>query len=358
MRRISAKHAKPGMVLARPVYDGRGFEVIERNTKINEKLLKTLDIHGVGEIIIDDWRVEDVPVMQLIAPELEGRATRALREIIVECQGTKSIDDMLLQEAEEPLLQMARELFPEVIGEVNVAGCHLLKDYQFVQPVKVVGMSLLIGRRLEMGMFDLASLGMAALFKDVGSIVLPPGIIDKPNPTEQELAEIKQHPLYSAEIVSQYERFSPEASEAIYYHHERWDGSGYPEGRKGKETCLGARILAIADSYYELVSKRPDRPAYIPNEAVEYIMAYSGELFDPEIVQIFARQVPLYPTGITVQLNTGELGIVANSNLGHIGRPVVRICFSDTGRALREPYDLNLTEQEHQGRLITQVIDY
>ena len=87
-------------------------------------------------------------------------------------------------------------------------------------------------------------------------------------------------------------------------------------------------------------------------------MAYSGELFDPEIVQIFARQVPLYPTGITVQLNTGELGIVANSNLGHIGRPVVRICFSDTGRALREPYDLNLTEQEHQGRLITQVIDY
>ncbi len=358
MRRISGNYAKPGMTLAKPVYDAQGFEVIESGTKLNDKLLRTLSIHNVAEIIIEDWRVADVPVQQLISPEHEGRAIQALRQIYMECQGTKFIDDALLEEAEDPILQMTRELFPEVIGEANAGGCVSVKDYPYVQPVKVAGLSLLLGRRVGFGMLDLIGLGMAALFKDIGSIALPQGLLGKSQPSEQEAQEIQKHPLYGAEVVSQYERFAPQVSEAIFYHHERWDGTGYPEGLKKGDIPSFARIIGISDSYFELVSKHPDRETLMPHEAVEYIMAYSGELFEPELVEIFARQIPLYPTGVTVKLNTGEVGIVSDSNLGHIGRPTVRFCFDEEGRPLKEPYDTNLADSENQGRLVVQVMEY
>ena len=93
----------------------------------------------------------------------------------------------------------------------------------------------------------------------------------------------------------------------------------------------------------------------MPHEAIEYIMANSGDLFDPDLVGLLTRQVPLYPTGITVQLNTGETGIISDSNLGHIGRPMVRICFDERSRNLKEPYDLDLSLPENQGRMIVQV---
>ena len=118
----------------------------------------------------------------------------------------------------------------------------------------------------------------------------------------------------------------------------------------------GGRIIAIADTYYELVSLRPDRPPYMPHEAVEFIIAFSGELFDPELVRIFSRLVPLYPTGTTVRLNSGEVGIISDANVGHIARPTVRVCAM--GRKLRRPYDMNLSQAKYQDRLVVEVDPY
>ena len=358
MRRISAKNAKEGMVLERPVFDSQGYELIESGSTVDAELLRTLSIYGIAELIINDWRVDDVPVQTLISPELEGMATQALRVIIAESQGSKFIDEALLEEAEGPIFQMTRELFPEVIGEMNASGCQQISDYPVVQPAKTASLSLLMGRRLGMGMLELPGLGMAALMKDVGGILLPDGVLDKAEPSDTERLEVHKHPGYGAEIISQLERFGPEVAEAIFYHHERWDGSGYPEGLKGEDIPTSARIIGLCDSYYELVSKRPDSPSIMPHEAIEYVMAYSGDLFDPQIVEIFVRQVPLYPTGITVKLNSGEVGIVSDSNPGFIGRPTVRICYDDGGRPLREPYDLSLAQPENQGRMVVQVVDY
>ena len=114
----------------------------------------------------------------------------------------------------------------------------------------------------------------------------------------------------------------------------------------------------MVDTYFELVSKRPDRSAYTPHEAVEFILAGSGELFDHELVQLFSRLVPLYPTGTTVKLNMGELGIVSDANLGHIGRPVVRVCFNRSAGMLAEPYDIDLAQPRHQRCLIVEVDPY
>ena len=353
MRRISAKQASRGMKLLRSVYDDHGNIIFKANTTLSEESLTTLNIYEVGEIIIEDRRVADVPVQPLIAPELQAQALQWLRQLLTEHQGNKSVDSALLDELESVGIEMTRELFPEVIGEVNTSGCPSPGDYPYLQPVKVVELALLIGKRAGYGMNELHPLVMAALLKDVGYAALPSDITGS-----EESPEAQQHSLHGAEIISGYKRFGPEVAEAVYQHHERWDGSGYPEGLKGKEASAFARILAIADAYYGLVSNRPDRERLMPHEAIEYIMAYSGELFDPELVDIFAKSVPLYPSGIMVRLNAGEAGVVSKINPGNTGRPVVRVFFNKRGRPRLNPYEINLMEAEHQAQLVAEVLDY
>ena len=91
---------------------------------------------------------------------------------------------------------------------------------------------------------------------------------------------------------------------------------------------------------------------------MEFIVAYSGELFDPELVKYFSRQFPPYPSGLMVKLNTGEIGIVSSANTGFFARPKVRICYDKDARAISKPYDINLADADHQHKLVTEVLDY
>ncbi len=236
------------MVLTRALYDSTGNVLFELGKSITEEDLTRLTIYGVGEILIEDWRVADVAVQPLIAPELEAEASQALKMLITESQGSSHIDDALLVQAEQPIYAMTRDLFPEVIGEANASGCNSIETYKYLHPAKVAGLALLMGRRAGYGLIQLASLGMAGLLMNVGYLRLPPDIQERNAPlTDAEAQAIKVHPKDAAELLSAYKRLGPESITAILQHHERWDGSGFPEGLKGDEISLFARILAIAD---------------------------------------------------------------------------------------------------------------
>ena len=184
-------------------------------------------------------------------------------------------------------------------------------------------------------------------------------MMDEPTSlTAIETHEVHQHCQYGYQILNEYASVAPVITQTIFEHHERWDGSGYPRGLKGSDISPYARILAITDTYYALVSRRPHRQIYWPHEAIEFIMAYSGELFNPELARLFTKLVPLYPTGVMVKLNTGETGIISDPRPGFIGRPTVRICSDKHLEELAKPYDMDLTESEHQHRLVTDVVEY
>lgn len=359
MRRIAAKKAKPGMVLSRPVYDSSGLELYELGATLADSDLAKLEIYGISELLIDDPRVADVPVQPLIAPEIEADVVRSLRELLTESRSAGCIDEQLVMQVERSITKMCRELFPDVMGEVNASGCHSLDDYDYVQPVKAAGLSILMGRRQGLSLKQLTYLGLAAALMNGGYILLPSGLPRKKDPlTPQEERVFRLHPQIGVQQLEKAGGVAEDTSTAIMQHHERWDGTGYPSGLQAEQISINARIIAIADTYYEMVSKRPDRKPYMPHEAIEFIMAYSGDLFDPDLVEIFSRQMPLYPTGVTVKLNTGEMAIVSDANLGFIGRPVVRMCTTDEGKPLDEPYDLDLAEPENQDRLVASVMDY
>lgn len=384
MRRISAKYAKPTMLLGRPLYDAFGRLLLKEGTRLSAPQVANLEELGVGELFIMDKRVDDVTAWPLITPELEGTLAASLKKVL---QKTLSIissgrAQMLdLSEIRQGVFEMVQQLFPVAMGEPVIVGCHSMKDYDYVHPVKVASLSLLIGKAAGLGQTELINLGIAALLQNIGYAALPQGIMDKEGPlTESEVQMVQKHSAYGSEIVKRYGQAAQETSLIIQQHHERWNGSGYPVGIAARNICHGARILAITDSVVSLVSKRPHRGCILPREAqdfvnafagdmgdadflrphqaTEFIVAYSGELFDPELVKIFTKQLPTYPSGIMVKLNTGEVGIVSNANCGYFARPKVRICYDSELREIDKPLDINLAAADHQRKLITEVMEY
>jgi diguanylate cyclase (GGDEF)-like protein/PAS domain S-box-containing protein len=134
---------------------------------------------------------------------------------------------------------------------------------------------------------DLNEIEKIGLLHDVGKIAIPDGILDKKDSlTDQEWADIKKHPETSYIILSSSSDYI-NLSEAVLYHHERYDGTGYPKGLIGNEIPLYSRIIAVADTYASLISKRPYRKAITRDKAIEILEKESSTKFDPEIVKLF-----------------------------------------------------------------------
>jgi HD-GYP domain-containing protein (c-di-GMP phosphodiesterase class II) len=177
-------------------------------------------------------------------------------------------------------------------------------------------------------------------------------------PTGSDQPKAKEHTLVGYRMLSGQETVRGDVAETVLQHHEHWNGGGYPRGLRGAQISKLAQIVTLADHYTALLCPRPQQGRFLSHEAIEYLMAYSGEQFNPDLVQLFVRQIPCYSSGLGVVLNTGERGVVVAPNLGVIGRPVVRVCTDRDGRPLPDTFDVDLANHKEQSRLVTAVLEY
>jgi len=146
-----------------------------------------------------------------------------------------------------------------------------------------------IAKMLKFSKEELQNVHQAAILHDLGKVGISDNILLKEAKlTEEEYAQIKRHPQIAADILRPI-RFLHAIIPFILYHHERWDGQGYPSGLKGDVIPMGARIIAVADVYQALTSNRPYRKAFTKEQAVKILKEGSGKQFDPQIVKIFLR---------------------------------------------------------------------
>ena len=146
-----------------------------------------------------------------------------------------------------------------------------------------------LARSMGVGEDELVHIRRGALLHDIGKMAIPDGVLLKPGPlTDEERELIKQHPIYAYDMLKQIEFLLP-AIDIPHYHHEKWDGTGYPEGLSGKDIPFAARIFPVIDVYDALVSNRPYRKALPVDEVREHIKADSGKHFDPQVVDAFMQ---------------------------------------------------------------------
>jgi HD-GYP domain-containing protein (c-di-GMP phosphodiesterase class II) len=154
---------------------------------------------------------------------------------------------------------------------------------------RVTEMAERLGRKMGMNEDELRQLHRGGLLHDIGKIAIPDAVLlkrDKLTPKEVEL--IRHHPQFAKSFMEQIEFLKP-AMAVPYSHHEKWDGSGYPEGLKGEKIPMLARIFAVADVWDALTSERPYRRPISFSEALDYIRSESGKHFDPKVVEAFTQ---------------------------------------------------------------------
>jgi HD-GYP domain-containing protein (c-di-GMP phosphodiesterase class II) len=156
---------------------------------------------------------------------------------------------------------------------------------------RVAGLSMVLGNAMNLPEKELETLKISAMLHDIGKIATPEYILDKPGKlTDAEYDEIKKHPVEGSGIIGgikSYEKIVP----GILYHHEHWDGSGYPEGMKGEDIPLISRIIAIADVYDAILADRPYRKGMEKEEVSRFMYENSGRLFDPDLLILFMKSV-------------------------------------------------------------------
>lgn len=161
----------------------------------------------------------------------------------------------------------------------------------FQHTLRVTNIANIIGEALSLDDKTLENLRCGAILHDVGKIGIPDNILRKPRAfTKEEKAIMRTHPSFAYELLRPI-AFLSEAIIVPYCHHERWDGKGYPQGLKGDEIPLLARIFSVADVYDAMTSDRPYRKARTHEEAIKYIRSQSGRHFDPHIVDVFLEIV-------------------------------------------------------------------
>lgn len=158
---------------------------------------------------------------------------------------------------------------------------------------RVTEMTVRLARQLGCTEEEIVHIRRGALLHDMGKVGIPDDILQKPGPLDdKEWKKMRKHPLYAYEMLSPISYLN-QAVIIPYYHHERWDGSGYPHGLKGEEIPLFARLFSVVDVWDALTSDRPYRARMHPKDVIEYLKRESGKLFDPYIIEKF---LPLIET--------------------------------------------------------------
>ena len=180
----------------------------------------------------------------------------------------------------------------------------------------------------------------ASIFHDIGMFSTPENITQKKSHlTNSEYNMIKLHPLRSARYVSEILFFPKEVALIIKQHHEAWNGTGYPAGIKEKSIEKSARILAIADAFTAMISKKTYRDSYIGYDAIKNLMEDTQKQFDPDLIQTFVKMMGAYPIGSIILLNNSIVAQVINSNPELPFMPDVKILTKPTIKLNIEPQE-------------------
>lgn len=349
------------MRLGRPVYAGASgarLPLLQTDTVITEQLRGGLERAGVFAVYVNDAVSEGITPLEPISPELRDRAIRDLDTTFATVSKTGTVARIPAEQIERLsglVTSILRELRSRRTAISSLMDLHAFDSHTLGHSLNVCLIGLMIGEESlrRHGWRDgrgeirhgntqdrLEKLGLGLLLHDIGKVMIPAEILQKPGRlNEAEMQIVRSHPQSGIDLIEK-GSFSALSKVAIIGHHERMDGLGYPFGRS-HDLHPHAQIAGIADVYDAVSSMRVYRERRPTHEAWELIMSLAGTAFPLDLVQVFKDTIAPYPEGVAVQLSDGRRGIVAQVNRGQVTRPLVRVTHEASGGAV-SPYEIDL----------------
>lgn len=307
-----------GEVLGKTIYGNMGELLLRKGTSLTQFYIEKLKKLGYNTIYIDDG--EDIEVEEVINEELRMKTVKAVKNIMTEWK------DDRYSEIEDLVNNIIDSILMNKKAMIEMIDLRTYDSYTFYHCVNVAVLSMVIGISMSKNRNEIYELGIAAVLHDIGKTKVPINVLNKPGKlTDDEFEEIKQHSINGYEILKGAGNVPVNSYMGVLDHHERYDGSGYPNAKSKEQIHEYGRIICIADVYDALISDRPYRSGMPTSEVIEYIMANSSIIFDPTIVDYFLKKVAPYAIGECVNLSNGKNGVVVKNNSDCCLRPKIKL---------------------------------
>lgn len=241
--------------------------------------------------------------------------------------------------------RMVDSVFRNQDALTSLARLKSFDDYTFAHCVNVCILSLALGKQMGLEKADLEDLGTGAILHDIGKMLVPDAVLNKPGKlTDDEFVIMKSHAELGGNMLCG-AKINKAALLVATQHHERYDGSGYYKGLAKNGIHLYARIAAVADVYDAMTSIRVYQKGLTPEEALKRLYLMRGTHFQPEIVERFIRCLGIYPIGTIVELNTGELAVVKMVNRSHPMQPRIQLLFDRGKKPCKTKQETDLKDE-------------
>lgn len=241
-----------------------------------------------------------------------SQALDQTKRIITDVKMGRQVDFETSAEALEGVIESAIQNSDTI---VCLSKLSKYDSYTYSHSINVAAIAVVFGEYLGMPRKDLEVLGVAGMMHDLGKTAIPNRIINKRGRlTRNEFEQIKKHPIFGLKILEKSPGIPTGVMQAVAEHHEKFNGSGYPHGLKKSDTSVFGRILSLADVYDALTSDRSYKDAILPNKALAIMYGMRDQDFDAREVQLFIKCLGIFPAGSLVKLNSGNYGVVFESN--------------------------------------------
>ena len=381
IKKIKVEQLKPGFFVHDFNCGWLHHPFLADRTKLKtDKDIEKVVKHGIRELYIDTDKgldIDDAPTKQEADQELQseldqlsgiptgpktphdfGEEIVRARQLISEVKQTtqKLMHNVRLgkrmdiSQAETIVDKMTDSVLRNKDALVSLLRIKNVDEYTYLHSMAVSALCISFAQGLDFDSTKIKQIGIGGLLHDIGKMKVPMEILNKPGPlSEKEFEIMKRHVKEGESTLQQYTNLDQSCTCVTSHHHERLDGTGYPEGLKGDQISLFGQIAAIVDIYDALSSERCYKKAMLPTEALKKLFEWSQSYLNRDLVEKFIAHLGIYPIGTLVRLESSFLAVVIAHGEKGLIHPVVRAVYDIRKAKLVKPFDIDLSRQFSAG---------
>lgn len=329
MKYVPIDALEPGQYLGRTIFSSNGAVLLSEGVQLTVYMINTLNRIGVTYVYVQDEHFEDVEIAEVVSEETKRAVIRQMNEVFDSVRSGKEFSTKKVSVTIDHLLE---DIMKNKDVLIHLSDIRSNENGEYLHAMNVCMMASVVGMNMGLPPSQMKELAIGALLHDVGKVGAEPW----------DGADLRRHHTWRGfEALKLKREYSLLIAHVAFQHHEHVDGTGLPRALTGDDIHLYAKIVAVANTYDNLVSTPNEQgKRRMPHEACEQMMAMAGRELDKDVLIEFLKTVSVYPTGASVRLTNREVGVVVGQHRGLPSRPIVRVVKQDEGELEVKEFDL------------------